>query len=367
MDPRLDLKHFWAENAASSGKPFRTDKPRAPLTLALDDHWLLGEMQLPSTLPYYRDAEYRARINRLCNDRVEEALGIRPFRQTPEPPAILRIEEVFGCAVELTEGGTPWLQPAVSSIDGLRRLMDDMERMSDADLRRLMFSRGGVVQRQLPGPDGAPRVVSPGSRGPATIGTSVCGTTEYLYWLVDYPADMERFGEVLAHTLIRYHRIVEQAAGVIYRGYYWLDDNCALLSPAMYERFCLPVMRRVFAEFAPRPEDRRYQHSDSAMAHLLPVLTRLDFHAVNFGPTVSAAEIRRHMPRTEIHGQVAPATLRDGSPEDIIAEVRRDFDAVGADGGLVITTAGSISCGTSLQSIRWFMFAVQQYARYDRG
>lgn len=366
MDVRLDLAHFWAENAASSGKPFRTDKPRAPISLALDDHWLLGEMQLPSTLPYYRDAEYRARVNRLCNDRVEEALGIRPFGEIPEPPPPLRIEQVFGCRIELTEGGTPWLEPGVTCIEELRSLLDRIERAGDADLREMVFADGRTVRRRAPNADGSPRVTGAASRGPATIGTSVCGTTQYLFWLVDYPADMERFYEVLAHTLIRYHRIIEREAGMVYRGYAWLDDNCALLSPPMYEHFCMPAMRRVFAEFAPRPEDRRYQHSDSAMGHLLPLLARLDFHAVNLGPTISAAEIRRHMPRTEIHGQIAPNTLRNGTLEDVAAEVKRDFAAVGADGGLLITTAGSISCGTTLGSIRAFMWAVQEHARYDR-
>jgi uroporphyrinogen-III decarboxylase len=86
---------------------------------------------------------------------------------------------------------------------------------------------------------------------------------------------------------------------------------------------------------------------------------------VNFGPTVRAIDIRRHMPRTCIHGQVAPMTLRNAPYEAIIAEVRRDFEAVGRDGGLVITTAGSIAAGTTFDRIRCFMWAVDRYARYD--
>ena len=67
----LDLAHFWEENAASAQKPFRTDKPRCPVALSLDDHWLLDEMKLPSTMPYYCDAEYAAGVNRRCNDRCD--------------------------------------------------------------------------------------------------------------------------------------------------------------------------------------------------------------------------------------------------------------------------------------------------------
>jgi uroporphyrinogen decarboxylase len=363
---QLDLDAFWKENAASRGKPFRTDKPRAPLTLALDDHWLMAEMQLPSTVRYYKDPEYGAEMRRQCNDRCDAAIGRRPFGEAPATAAPLRIEQVFGCRIEIIEGGTPWLEPGVSSIEELCALLDRLEAMDDQQLRELIFSTGATIARRPLRPEGSRAVAQPGSRGPATIATSVIGTTTCLYWLVDYPGEMDRFFHVLAETLIRYHRILERQTNTEYRGYGWLDDNCALLSPPMYERFCFPVLKRIFDEFAPRPGDMRYQHSDSAMAHLLPILTRLNFTGVNFGPTVMAAEIRRHMPRTVVHGQVAPNTVRDGTLDDIVAEVKRDFAVVGHDGGLEINTAGSISAGTSLDSIRALMWAVQEHARYDR-
>jgi uroporphyrinogen decarboxylase len=365
MAVEMDLERFWAENALCTGKAFRTDKPRAPIGLSLDDHWLFGEMQLPSTVRYYEDADYCARINSQCNDRCEAAIGIRPLPQSAGRPGPLRIEQVLGSRIELTEGGTPWLEPGVESIDDLRAMLGRVEKLDEAGLRELIFGRGGVVEKEALNADGSRKTRRPGSRGPATIGTSVIGTTRYLYWLIDYPADMEHFYEVLGEMLIRYHRVLERESNVQYRGYFWLDDNCALLSPRMYEHFCFPVMKRVFDEFAARPDDYRYQHSDSGMAHLLPILSRLEFHGVNLGPTVPAGLIRRHMPRTEIHGQIAPNTVRNGTLEEVVGEVRRDFAAVGGDGGLLITTAGSISAGTTLESIRGFMWAVQQYARYD--
>ncbi len=71
------------------------------------------------------------------------------------------------------------------------------------------------------------------------------------------------------------------------------------------------------------------------------------------------------MPRTEIEGQIAPMTLRNGSFEEVVAEVKRDFEAVGGDGGLFVTTAGSVSAGTTLDRLRELMWAVQRYSRYD--
>jgi uroporphyrinogen decarboxylase len=283
----------------------------------------------------------------------------------PEEPSILRIEEVMGSRRLLVEGGTPWLERGCDGIEELRTKLDEIERWSDRDLREKMFSSGGVVKRRGPDAAGSRPIAGAGSRGPATMATSILGTMNTMFWIIDYPTDMERFFDVLGDVIVRYHTIVEAEAGVIYRGYYWLDDNCVLYSPALYERFCLPIMNRVMDAFAPDPDHHRYQHSDSAMGHLLPLLAGFGFHGVNFGPTVSSSLIRRYMPRAVIEGAVAPNTLRDKDLDAVVEEVRRDFDAVGGDGGLVVTTCGSISAGTSLESIRGFMWAVQEFCRYE--
>lgn len=358
----LDLDRFWRENAACLGRDFSTDKPRAPLLLPLDDHWLLDEMKVPSTVRFYRDVDYRLELHRQCNDRCQREIGIRPFPEAIPWPPPKRIEEVFGSYQVLTEGGTPWLEPSVRTIEDLVRIMDQVERM---DLADFVFQDGMPDFPDCPPPEGGRPEQPMTTRGPATIGTSVCGTERYIYFLIDYPAEMQRFHELLAVKLVEYAYVLADAMGVIPRGYGFLDDNCALLSPSLYERFCAPVLQYVFDALAPGPDDWRYQHSDSAMDHLLPILSRFHFKAVNFGPTVRAKDIRRHMPRTCIHGQVAPMTLRNAPSEAIIAEVRRDFEAVGGDGGLVITTAGSVAAGTTFDRLRCLMWAVDRYCRYN--
>ncbi len=361
MKYKLDLERFWRENAECIGKPFRTDKPRAPIELPVDDHWL-DELKDVSSIRYFKNPDYQREVNRRGNDCCEHEIGIRPFDETVLWPPPKRIEEVFGARQECFEGSTPWLIPGIETIDDLVRLLDQVERM---DLADFVFQDGVPPYPDRHRPNGEPTMIHFGTRGPATIGTSACGTERMVWFLIDYPAVMERFYELLAQKLVEYAQVIAQAAGVCIRGYSWLDDHCALLSPPYYERFCFPVFKHIFDTFAPEPGNWRYQHSDSNMAHLLPILARLNLSAVNFGPTVRALDIRRHMPRTVVEGEIAPFTLRNGSDEEIIAEVQRDFDAAGADGGLVVTTAGSIAAGTTFERIRYLMWAVEQYTRYD--
>lgn len=351
----FDLDRFWQENEQSKGKPFSTLKPRAPIAIPLDDHWLLEELALPSTVRYYKDEVYRLECNAEANRRCRSAIGIAPFAEQPGGPAPRRIEELFGARTEVIEGGTPWLEPGISSPEELARLLDELEGISDEALAERM---------QLPDHAAAGGIHQAWSRGPATIATSVLGTTEAMYAVVDEPDLMERFFRVLADILVRWHGLWAKAQGKRVAGVGILDDNCALFSPQLYGRFCLPVWERLAAEFSPGESDMRYQHSDSSMEHLLPLLAKLQLTGCNFGPTLSVQTIRRLMPATEIQGQIAPFTLRNGSAADVEAEVIRDWEGAGADGGLLITTAGSVAAGTSLESIRAWMECVDRICRY---
>ncbi|MFQ3586357.1 MAG: uroporphyrinogen decarboxylase family protein [Fimbriimonadaceae bacterium] len=354
----FDVDAFWSEEPRCRGRAFSTDKPRCPISLSLDDHWLLDELRPASVQPYFRDPDVRAELHRRANERCASEIGIRPFSEAVEPPGPLRLERVLGCPEEIHEGGTPWLGPAVSDPGALSRLLDAVESWTDSDL----------LERALVGN----RVVAPAAgpaaawtRGPATMATSVVGTTELMYLVVDEPDLAERLFAVLGQTIVRYHRVLAEAAGSEVRGCGILDDNCALFSRPMYDRFCLPAVRTVLDSLAAEPGDMRFQHSDSDMGHLMPSLATLGLTGCNFGPRIPAADIRACLPRTEIYGQVAPMTLRSGERDAIFGEVRRDFAAVGAGGGWTVATAGSIPAGTSLESVRTFLEAVGSETRYD--
>ena len=84
------------------------------------------------------------------------------------------------------------------------------------------------------------------------------------------------------------------------------------------------------------------------------------------GPTITVQEIRRLMPNTRIDGQLAPFTFMRNDEDAIIAEVKRDCEAAKENDlrGLNFTTAGSINNGSSLQSMRVVMAAIQNFGRY---
>ncbi len=364
MDYRLDYKRFWEENEKCF-QPFTTNKPRVPVTLSFDDHFLLEDMKVESTLRYFKDREYRLEMNRLCNDKMEEAIGMRKFHEKEE--MILqpnRFEVIMGAYWEYSEGGTPWLESTVKDIDDVKKIIARAEKL---DMSKEVFPEGWFEERdRLQKETGyKPDFSSRGHRGPATMATSIIGTENTCIFIMDEPDVMKAFFEVLTEKMVEYHKaLLKGSNSVLLNGYWITDDNCYLFPPAQYEEFCAPFLKRVFEEFAPNPEDSRYQHSDSAMGHLMRILNDLGVNGVNLGPTIHPLEIRKAMPKTVIHGQMPPFTLRNGTPEEIIEIVRRDIDAVGGDGGLVETTAGSLAAGTPYINVQAYLWAVNEYGRY---
>ena len=182
--------------------------------------------------------------------------------------------------------------------------------------------------------------------------------------MYDYPALMQRFSAILAEKMVAFNQILRQFSGNAQAGWWITDDNCALFNRVLYQEFCYPVLERVLAALAPGAA-RRYQHSDSAMSHLLDFQYELGIREVNYGPTVDAGLIRAKMPDAYVHGHLPPFLLRNGSPEAIRERIVADFAKAGQSGGLNITTAGSLAAGTGVGRMRWLMWVVQAWCRYD--
>lgn len=356
----LDVEAFWGENAAC--RAFTTDKPRCALSFSPDDHWIFEFMEVPSTLRYYQDKAYRDELHRQVNQVTLEYVGRTFFSEDTWEHAPRRIENLFGCYFTYHEGSTPWLTPVTVDPDEFAGIL---ERAEATDLRTFALPKPYLQEweaRRAAG-RGLPRLGS-GSRGPATVMTSVLRPETVFYWFYDHAGLMQRFRDILAAKMVELNTILREFSGSTRLGWSITDDNSALFSPTMYREYCFPVLERVLEEMAPG-DAPRHQHSDSAMGHLLDQQYELGIRIVNYGADVDAALIREKMPEAYIRGHTPPFLLRNGSPEEIRQRVISDFRKAGATGGLGVTTAGSLAAGTGVGRMRWYMEVVQEECRYD--
>lgn len=357
----LDVAAFWAENEGCQA--FMADKPRCAASFSPDDHWLFEFLKVSSTVRYYHEKAYRDALHREANGVTQAYIGRAFFDEDTWIHSPKRIENLFGSEFAYHEGSTPWLMHVTDDPQTFAAILDRAER---TDMRTWAFPEPFLAEWEQRCAEGKPLpALGTGSRGPATIITSVLAPETAILWMFDEPELMARFRDILAAKMIELNTALREFSGNSTPGWWITDDNSALLNRRLYRTYCYPVLERVLAAMAPG-DASRYQHSDSSMGHLMAMQYELGIRTVNYGPEVDAGLIRATMPEAMIHGQLPPLLLRNGAPEAIRERVISDFHKAGATGGLLVTTAGSLAAGTGVGRMRWFMTLVEQHCRYDR-
>jgi len=356
----LDLAAFWAENRACAG--FTENKPRCFLSFSPDDHWLFEFLQVESTIAYYEDKTCRDRLHREANRVTIDYVGKAFFDEDTWAHEPKRIENLFGSEFVVLESGTPWLQHVTEDPVEFSGFLDraeeiDLESWTLPDDFRREWEQRKLAGQQMPD-------LGTGSRGPATIMTTVLNPETFFLWTYDHPELIARFSAILARKMVELNRVLRRFSGTEQTGWWITDDNSALFSPPLYRDLCFPVLKEVLEALAPG-DALRYQHSDSAMGHLMDQQRLLGINQVNYGPEVDAADIRKALPDAMILGQMPPFLLRNDTAQQICDRTRDDFAKAGSGGGLHVTTAGSLAAGTGVGRMRWQMKCVQEHCRYD--
>jgi len=371
----LDLEAFWRENDRGREDFFAADLAQCPFGAILTNECVFAELGLPedhwrlqATTP--EDRSWTLDTFKRYNDLAEKVVGRRLLWETPSDPerqwpAVKHLSDIFeGRSVwEGGPAGSWWLHGSASTPEELAALLDRVEKRLE-NLRDFLLPENWAEEKQRLTALGEKAPLYRGQRGPCTFACSIYGEENLLMLHYDDPGLMKRFSDAIRRAIFERARVFDEEAGftpeAAPRGWWWFDDNSCLFNPEMYERFAMPIHRAVLGRYSPGPDDARYQHSDSAMGHLLPLLSELRLTGTNFGPTLTFAEIRRHLPRAVVQGQLAPFTYSRDERHNMVAEFLRDFEQARGTRGLDFTTSGSINNGSRLAGMRLLMAAVQR-------
>lgn len=369
----VDLDRFYADQDEARTDPFGQDIPQCPLGIRMSGECVFDELGVEEDAwRYGHDEEWRLSLNKAYNDKAEQILGKRLINETrPEPaprfPGHKGLHDVFE-AENIWSAGSWWLQQSAHNEDELRALLDRVEQRV-RNLRDFILPENWDAEKERLTPLGVNPPRYRGQRGPITFAMSVYGLETLIFLIHDNPELAARFRDLILEAMLGIARVLDEEAGdtseTAPHGFSFADDNCAMLTADMYDFFGYPILKGVFDRYSPAPGDSRFQHSDSSMAHLLPILGRLEMTGVNFGPEVRVDEIREHLPNAVIHGQLAPFIFSRNEEENIVAEFLRDFEMAREKRGLVFATAGSINNGSRLTGLRLIMAAIQRHGRLD--
>jgi len=368
----VDLERFWEDDRKAAADPWASDCPQVPLGIRMGAECAWDEFGIEGDWYKLRhDESYLLPLSRRYNDLAEEIVGRRVLRERKSNPdlawpEIKGLHDIFE-AENRWEDMSYWLMQSANTPDELEALLDRVEARLE-DLRTFMLPPGWDEAKDRITALGGKVPMYRSQRGPVTFAMSVYGPENLIYLIVDNPDLAKRHSDLIARAMLERARVLDVEGGFSEEdapsGFYWLDDNCTLLNAEMYEFFGYPILKKLFDRYSPNPGDRRGQHSDSDMAHLLPLLGKLNLNTANFGPTLKVSEIREHLPNAVIHGQLAPFTFSRDEEVNMVAEFLRDFEMAREKRGLVFATAGSINDGSRLSGMRLIMAAIQEYGQY---
>ena len=373
----VDIDAFWRDQTLARANPFGEDIPQVSFGAICNWECIFDELGIEQDWQrfLYDDKAWALDISRQYNDKAEKIVGRRLVPESPpaDPamqwPEVKALHDIFE-AENVWEGGKSgswWLKQSADNPEELAALLDRVEKRLE-HLRSFMLPENWDAEKARLTAMGKKVPRYRWQRGPCTFACSIYGPENLLFLSYDDPDLFKRFSDVLGRAIVARARVLDEEAGLTPEqaqgGWGWADDNCCLFNPEMYEAFAMPIHRLVLGTFAPDPKHRRYQHSDSNMAHLLPLLAEIDLTGTNFGPTLTVTEIRKHCPNAVIDGQLAPFTYSRNEEANMVAEFLRDFDQAREKRGLNFTTAGSINNGSRLSGMRLLMAAIQRYGRY---
>jgi uroporphyrinogen decarboxylase len=368
----VGLERFWADDQVAAADPWSETCPQIPLGIRMGAECAFDEFGVEEEWHRLRhDEAYLLPLAKRYNDEAERIVGRRVLNETPSNPdlqwpEIKGLHDIFE-AENHWEDMSYWLMSSADTPDELAALLDRVEGRLE-DLRTFMLPPDWDQTRDRITALGGKVPSYRSQRGPVTFAMSVFGVEKLIYLINDNEDLALRFSDLIAQAMLERARILDVEGGYTEEdappGFYWLDDNCAMLNKDMYELFGFPILKRLFDRYSPNPGDRRGQHSDSDMGHLLPLLGQLDMTTVNLGPNLKTSEIREHLPHAVIHGQLAPFTFSRNEEVNMVAEFLRDFEMAREKRGLVFATAGSINNGSKLSGMRLIMAAIQEYGRF---
>lgn len=370
----LDIEQFWKDDiTAHEENCFSKNAKQVALGIRMSDECVFAELGVDgnpwSSLPF----EQRVELNKRYNEKAIKIVG-RPLLHVPQSkapedsvfPAYKNIGEVFDGYYQFY--GSWWLRPKMKTEEDLIKALDKIDNMDfrsfilpsnwDTEVKRIYEKYGYRPSQYMH------------VRGPVTLASSVFGAENLIFLINDNPDLAKRFSNAIAKVILKYVKIFITESGHttenFIHGFSFADDDSNLLTPEMYELFGYPILKKVFDFTSPYPTDTRYQHSDSAMGHLVPILAKLNFNGCNFGPTVMIDHIRKYMKNARIDGQLEPLVFMRNDEKEIIRQVRRDCGMARENDarGVNINTAGSINNGSLLTSMRLVMAVIQNYGRY---
>ena len=194
--------------------------------------------------------------------------------------------------------------------------------------------------------------------GPYSLAGRLFDMTSLMMECFDSPDEVKLLLKKCAAFLGQYIKAFQTAGA---DGVILAEPAAGLLSPAMAKEFSAPYVKEIF-DAVNRPDFMLcYHNCGASAADMAGSLAALPADIFHFGNAVDLQKLASQLPEDRIvMGNVNPVLLRNGTPEEVRADVRRVYNACGAYRNFMISSGCDIPAASPWRNIDAYFDEVQR-------
>ena len=194
--------------------------------------------------------------------------------------------------------------------------------------------------------------------GPYSLAGRIFDMTELMMECYDSPDEVKLLLSKVTEFITEYVKAFK-AAGA--DGVVLAEPAAGLLSPALAEEFSTPFVQQIFDAVNSNDFVLCYHNCGNAVGDMAENIATLDADIFHFGNAIDLKKIIPRMPSDRIvMGNVDPVMFRNGTPEDIKADVERIFNECSQYDNFMISSGCDIPAAAKWENIDAYFEKVRE-------
>lgn len=296
-------------------------------------------------------------VNELISSPRMQVKGMRAITQRCDIGASLNMmdlsveAEAFGAKIRFSDGEIPTVEESV--IDEITDAADIVVPRVGAGRTAHYIEGVRLAKEQI-----TDIPVFCGVIGPYSLAGRLFDMTELMMECYDSPDEVKILLSKVTEFIIEYVKAFKAvgADGVI-----MAEPAAGLLSPTLAAEFSTPFVKQIFDAVNDEDFVLCYHNCGNAVGDMAENIATLDADIFHFGNAIDLKKIIPKMPSDRIiMGNVDPVMFRNGTPEDIRADVERIFGECSGYENFMISTGCDVPAAAKWENIDAYFEKVRE-------
>ena len=197
-----------------------------------------------------------------------------------------------------------------------------------------------------------------GAIGPYSLAGRIFDMTELMMECYDNPDEVKVLLEKATEFITEYIKAFKEAGA---DGVLMAEPAAGLLSPSLAKEFSNVYVKKIFDAVSSEDFVVCYHNCGNAVLDMADEIATLNADIYHFGNAISLKDIIPHMPKDSVvMGNVDPVMLKNGTPEEAIANTEKVFNECNQYDNFMLSTGCDIPADAKWENIDAYFETVKR-------